>query len=68
MYNQKQEIMKKSILQIKGMEVLSKEHQRNIKGAASGGNTGKCGCDCAGNVTGPYYCQLYFACPQIYTC
>lgn len=61
--------MKKSILKIEGVQILSKENQRIIRGAASGsGDISKCGCDCAGNVTGPLYCNLMIACPQVYTC
>jgi hypothetical protein len=63
--------MKKNILNIKGASVISKQNQSEINGGASwpgaGGISG-CGCDCAGRVTGPFYCQLTFACPQVYTC
>ena len=51
------------------MKILSKENQRNITGAASGsGDPSKCGCDCAGNVTGPFYCIYTIQCPQVYNC
>ena len=57
--------MKKDILNIKGVSVISKETQSKING---GDWTQECGCDCAGNVTGPPKCQYFYACPQIYTC
>ncbi len=59
--------MKKSILNIKGVSAISKEAQRQISGGIGLGS-GSCGCDCAGRVTGGIFCQLNFACPQVYTC
>ncbi|WP_298421703.1 hypothetical protein [uncultured Kordia sp.] len=63
--------MKKNILNIKGASIISKNEQSQINGGISwpisGGGAG-CGCDCAGRVTGPFYCQQFFACPQVYTC
>lgn len=61
--------MKKSILNIKGIEVISKQAQSEISGGISWPFpiTG-CGCDCAGRVTGPKYCIEILACPQVYTC
>lgn len=58
--------MKNNLLNIKGIQVLSKENQKEITGKASG--WGSCGCDCAGNVTGPAYCHKIMACLQVYTC
>jgi len=62
--------MKKQILNVAGSQVLSKKAQQEITGGAGGGipDLSKCGCDCAGSVTGPKYCKLYFACLQVYTC
>ena len=64
--------MKKSILNIKGATAISKAAQSDINGGArwkpGGNDLSKCGCDCAGRVTGPFYCQLEIACPQVYTC
>lgn len=63
--------MKKQILNILGSEVLSKKAQQEIKGGAGGGGTPDmemCGCDCAGNVTGPKYCSYIMSCPQVYDC
>lgn len=61
--------MKKSILNIEGVNAISKEAQRQINGGAGWPSkcTG-CGCDCAGNVTGPLCCHITIACPQVYTC
>jgi len=58
--------MKKNILNIKGVSAISKQDQSQINGGA-GGFFG-CGCDCAGRVTGPKYCEDLIACPQVYTC
>lgn len=63
--------MKLKILNVAGSEILSKKAQQNVKGGIGGSGKpdfSKCGCDCAGNVTGPSYCGFYFACPQVYTC
>ena len=63
--------MKKNILNIKGATAISKANQSTINGGAgwgSGGDLSKCGCDCAGRVTGPKYCPWFMACPQVYTC
>jgi hypothetical protein len=59
--------MKNKILSLSGVEILSREQQKTIMGQAKI-DLSKCGCDCAGGVTGPYYCNLYIACPQVYTC
>jgi len=63
--------MKSQILNVAGSEILSKKAQQEIIGGAGGSgkpDLSQCGCDCAGNVTGPGYCSLYFGCPQVYTC
>ncbi|WP_298421700.1 hypothetical protein [uncultured Kordia sp.] len=62
--------MKKNILNIKGAAVISKSEQSQITGGISWPGSGgfRCGCDCAGRVTGPKYCEDLFACPQVYTC
>lgn len=60
--------MKSNILNIKGVEVLSKQSQKEVLGQAKGCNLSLCGCDCAGNVTGPSCCNFYIGCPQVYTC
>ncbi|WP_420573631.1 hypothetical protein [Kordia sp.] len=64
--------MKKNILNIQGVSEISKAKQSEINGGAGWGFGGidlsKCGCDCAGRVTGPLYCQNYFGCLQVYTC
>jgi len=56
--------MKNKLSNIKGIQILSKESQKEITGKAGG----KCGCDCTGAVTGPAYCQWFWACPQVITC
>lgn len=61
----------KKLRSITGATVLSSKQQKNIEGGAGGGGNvdlSKCGCDCAGRVTGPFYCSFYIACPQVYTC
>lgn len=67
--------MKTNILNIAGVEVLSKQNLKAIKGQGfeSVGSVGPidlslCGCSCSGSVTGPKYCVYYIACPQVYTC
>jgi len=63
--------MKSKILNVVGSQILSKKAQQAIKGGAGGyskPDLSQCGCDCAGNVTGPKYCVIYIACPQVYTC
>jgi len=63
--------MLKQILNVAGSQILSKKEQQQITGGAGGFNKpdlSQCGCDCAGNVTGPKYCSIYIACPQVYTC
>ena len=58
--------MKKNILNIKGATAISKQSQSEINGGISG--IGACGCDCAGRVTGPAYCQQILGCLQVYRC
>lgn len=64
--------MLRNTLKIKNAQELSRSEQRAILGGAGGGTTppdlSKCGCDCAGRVTGPAYCPLYMGCLQVYTC
>jgi len=60
--------MKKNILNIAGVTAISKEAQSQINGGISGCNLSKCGCDCAGRVTGPFCCRSEIACLQVYTC
>ncbi|MEM6719580.1 MAG: hypothetical protein AAF611_09710 [Bacteroidota bacterium] len=64
--------MKKNILNIKGASVISKETQSQINGGFlkedKDFDLSKCGCDCAGRVTGPFYCHIHIACLQVYTC
>lgn len=59
--------MKTNILNIAGVEVLSKENLKAIKGQGPV-DLSLCGCSCSGSVTGPKYCVYYIACPQVYTC
>jgi hypothetical protein len=59
--------MKKNLLNISGVSVLNRTEQQSVSGGL-GVDLSKCGCDCAGRVTGPKYCELYIACPQVYTC
>ena len=59
--------MKKDFLNISGVSILSKEQQKSLNGGIIV-DLSKCGCDCAGRVTGPIYCNQYFACTQEYTC
>lgn len=57
------------ILNIKGATKISKAAQSQINGGiGSNPDLSKCGCDCAGRVTGPFYCNWHIACPQVYTC
>jgi len=62
--------MKTNLLNITGVQVLSKDHQKAVVGQAGGKNhdLSLCGCSCSGSVTGPFYCIQYIACPQVYTC
>lgn len=61
--------MKTNILNIAGVEVLSKENLKTIKGQGfTAVDLSLCGCSCSGSVTGPKYCVYYIACPQVYTC
>ncbi|MEE1944790.1 hypothetical protein VRU48_06715 [Pedobacter sp. KR3-3] len=63
--------MFKNTSKIKNVQQLSRSEQKAILGGAGGGNPpdlSKCGCDCAGRVTGPVYCAQYMACLQVYTC
>lgn len=61
--------MKTNILNIAGVEVLSKENLKTIKGQGfKEVDLSLCGCSCSGSVTGPKYCVYYIACPQVYTC
>ncbi|WP_046755561.1 hypothetical protein [Kordia jejudonensis] len=60
--------MKNNILNIKGATAISKNEQSQINGGIGGYDFSKCGCDCAGRVTGPKYCEWFIACPQVYTC
>jgi hypothetical protein len=55
----------KKLVNIKGVSVLSRAEQQSVGG---GYDLSLCGCDCAGNVTGPKYCPWFIACPQVYTC
>lgn len=64
--------MKKNFLSIQGATILTKTQQKEVSGGVSfpikDWDLSKCGCDCAGNVTGPFYCRKFIACPQVYTC
>ncbi|MEO4005617.1 MULTISPECIES: hypothetical protein [unclassified Flavobacterium] len=63
--------MKANLLNITGVQVLSKENQRSIYGQVfveEPIDLSKCGCSCSGAVTGPSYCDRYIGCPQVYTC
>lgn len=61
--------MKSKLLNIQGAELLSRDAQKTIVGSGKGNpDLSLCGCDCAGSVTGPWYCSNYIACPQVYTC
>ncbi|WP_075344286.1 hypothetical protein [Tenacibaculum agarivorans] len=63
--------MKKSFLNVPGATQLSKAQQQEVNGGIDligYGDLSKCGCDCAGRVTGPLYCQKLIGCPQVYTC
>jgi hypothetical protein len=55
----------KNLLHIKGVSTLSREEQKSVAG---GFDLSLCGCDCAGNVTGPLYCFGQIYCLQVYTC
>ena len=58
----------KKLVNIKGVSTLSRAEQQSVSGGISGPELSLCGCDCAGNVTGPFYCSFYIGCPQVYTC
>ncbi|UUC44446.1 hypothetical protein [Flavobacterium cerinum] len=62
--------MKTNLLNITGVQVLTKENQRAITGEIEkiDPDLSLCGCSCSGSVTGPAYCRRYIACPQVYTC
>ncbi|THF53152.1 hypothetical protein E6C50_02815 [Flavobacterium supellecticarium] len=63
--------MKTNLLNIAGVQVLTKEHQKAITGEQLeiiNPDLSLCGCSCSGSVTGPVYCRKYIACPQVYTC
>ncbi|WP_299109683.1 hypothetical protein [uncultured Tenacibaculum sp.] len=60
--------MKNNLLNLKGATVLNKRDLKSITGGISFNDISKCGCDCAGRVTGPFYCQQLIGCPQVYTC
>ena len=59
--------MKNRLLSLSGIEILSREQQKMIVGQSKF-DLSKCGCDCAGSVTGPFYCAGQIACLQVYTC
>jgi hypothetical protein len=59
----------KNLRNIKGVSALSRAEQQSVAGGIGGDpDLSLCGCDCAGRVTGPIYCNWYIACPQVYTC
>lgn len=59
----------KKLKAISGASILNSKQQKDIVGGISGDpDLSKCGCDCAGRVTGPFYCGFYIGCPQVYTC
>ena len=66
--------MKANFLKISGIQVLTRENLKTIKGSIIDAADPKnhdlslCGCDCAGAQTGPDYCSLYLACQPVYTC
>lgn len=63
--------MKTNILNIAGVQVLSKENLKAIRGQESVDmsiDLSLCGCSCSGAVTGPKYCIYHIACLQVYTC
>ena len=60
--------MSKIFLNIKGATILTKSEQKSLTGGAGGNDPSLCGCDCAGNVTGPFYCVFIMSCPQVYNC
>ena len=63
--------MKKLAL-ISGAAILSSKQQKEVLGGKGGGDVDGeaqiCGCDCAGNVTGPAYCSFIMSCIQVYNC
>jgi len=63
--------MKKSILELKNAKKLTRDQMKSVVGGIGdpvNPDLSKCGCDCAGRVTGPSYCIRYIACPQVYNC
>lgn len=59
--------MSKNFLNINGATILTKSEQKSLNGGI-GIDPSLCGCDCAGNVTGPKFCEFIMGCPQVYTC
>lgn len=63
------EIMKSKLLSISEIKVLTRENQKQVFGGVlEPEDLSKCGCDCTGSVTGPFYCRRHIYCPQVYTC
>ena len=64
--------MRTKLLNVSGVEVLSRESLKNIQGSLlfdeHNVDLSLCGCSCSGSVTGPFYCYLHMSCPQVYTC
>ena len=59
----------KKLTSISGATILNSKQQKDIVGGISGTpDLSKCGCDCTGSVTGPFYCGFYMGCPHVYTC
>lgn len=67
-------IMLKNILNLDGVQELSKESQKLIQGQGFGlyncnnYDLSLCGCSCTGTVTGPKYCSSCLGCLQVITC
>ncbi|WP_299619947.1 hypothetical protein [uncultured Tenacibaculum sp.] len=58
----------KNLLNVNGVSVLTKKDQKTLTGGILLIDSKYCGCDCAGGVTGPKFCEQVIACPQVYTC
>ena len=57
--------MKKNLLNISGIYILSKSKQKELTGGFSSGpfDLSKCTCEC--NVYRPSYCDEFSACPAV---
>ncbi|GAA4270801.1 hypothetical protein U6A24_00470 [Aquimarina gracilis] len=60
--------MKLNVLNRKGVILLSRENQKNIKGCIRVNGSPFCDCDCDGNVIGPPECEHIITCLDLSDC